>query len=349
MELTGFLTQQGQSLTAGLLAGQTMTITKVTAGSGTASAASAVLPEEKQQLTLRPLDHDGETAHIPATLVAAQADAPYSLTELGVYASGENGTEVLYQVYRLSEPISICPDSTMTLRFLLRQTVANGVTLTTTVSPAGLVTVSEFDNALTQLQKAMYHSGGAILTSGNLRDYIRGLDHSALFGVTPNVTDGVPFPSYWLIEAKIYTPDKTWIEVTATRLIDLPGVRCHCIWNFSAWVQDWTYDNPPMDVGYEYRTSEFYGGKPVYQKIVDFGALPTYSKKEVQHNISNIQRVIFATISVNNSDWAIAYNSTSYLSDFQVNVNRVQITTNGSSLGSASTAWVLIRYIKTTD
>lgn len=47
--------------------------------------------------------------------------------------------------------------------------------------------------------------------------------------------------------------------------------------------QPWEWDNPPMDLGGEYRTTERYMGKPVYTKLVDCGALPNATRKTVNH------------------------------------------------------------------
>jgi hypothetical protein len=35
----------------------------------------------------------------------------------------------------------------------------------------------------------------------------------------------------------------------------------------------WEYENPPMEVGKEYRTTERWNGMPVYKTLVDFGTL----------------------------------------------------------------------------
>jgi hypothetical protein len=37
----------------------------------------------------------------------------------------------------------------------------------------------------------------------------------------------------------------------------------------------WEYVNPPLAVGGEYRTTEKFGGKPVYQKLIHFGTIGT--------------------------------------------------------------------------
>ena len=42
---------------------------------------------------------------------------------------------------------------------------------------------------------------------------------------------------------------------------------------------EWEFENPPMQVGVEYRTTERWNGKPVYAKLVDCGYLPNASSK----------------------------------------------------------------------
>lgn len=55
---------------------------------------------------------------------------------------------------------------------------------------------------------------------------------------------------------------------------------------------EWAWVNPPMDLGVEYRTTEQYFRKPVYCKVVDFGALPNATIKRFRHNIPGISAVI---------------------------------------------------------
>lgn len=47
------------------------------------------------------------------------------------------------------------------------------------------------------------------------------------------------------------------------------------------WESEYEYLNPPMQLGVEYRTTERYLGKPVYCKLVNFGALPNKTSKDV--------------------------------------------------------------------
>lgn len=46
---------------------------------------------------------------------------------------------------------------------------------------------------------------------------------------------------------------------------------------------DFCYENPPMLLGVEYRTTERYNGKPVYAKLVNIGALPNATSRYVDN------------------------------------------------------------------
>lgn len=45
--------------------------------------------------------------------------------------------------------------------------------------------------------------------------------------------------------------------------------------------EEWEYENPPMEVNTEYRTTERFQSKPVYVRLIDFGALPNAGDKLV--------------------------------------------------------------------
>lgn len=66
--------------------------------------------------------------------------------------------------------------------------------------------------------------------------------------------------------------------------------------------QPWEWVNPPMELGVEYRTTERYLGKPVYVKVVNFGALPANNSKVVQHGISNyVQAIKYDLVGANDN------------------------------------------------
>lgn len=57
----------------------------------------------------------------------------------------------------------------------------------------------------------------------------------------------------------------------------------------------WEYVNPPMSVGVEYRTTERYMGKTVFAKLVNFGALPNKSNKNVGYRSNGSTGVVSLT------------------------------------------------------
>lgn len=79
---------------------------------------------------------------------------------------------------------------------------------------------------------------------------------------------------YDVIEQKI-----TYKNVSAVR---------HSADGGESW-EPWEYENPPMELGKEYRTTERWNGLPVYVKLVDCGTLPNASTKTVPHGASATQ------------------------------------------------------------
>jgi len=87
MELIGYFTAQGRELSAKLLTGTALQITRVAAGSGETGLDAAALTAEDQALALGPMRRNGVTVTLPVTMAAAQAARDYTLREVGVYAN----------------------------------------------------------------------------------------------------------------------------------------------------------------------------------------------------------------------------------------------------------------------
>lgn len=108
----------------------------------------------------------------------------------------------------------------------------------------------------------------------------------------------------------------------------------------------WEYDNPPLSLGVEYRTTERYLGKPVYAKAVDCGKFPAPgTSKLVAHGISNCLPITI-TAQMSNS------NIVPYVNHYTIGVDNVNITLasiSGVSDVSEYNTVALMRYIKTTD
>ena len=100
---------------------------------------------------------------------------------------------------------------------------------------------------------------------------------------------------------------------------------------------EWEWVNPPMVVGTEYRTTERYQSKPVYVKLVNFGALPNSTSKSFAHEISDLKFVVDI------------YGSGVAGQDVKVSVDTTNITITSTSNLSSVTAYPVIKYTKTTD
>ena len=96
-------------------------------------------------------------------------------------------------------------------------------------------------------------------------------------------------------------------------------------------------------------------GKPLYQKTIDFGALPNADQKAVAHNISNIDNIVnlFGVANNTNSnlnDFALPYIDTNSLQNgIGLYINSTNITIRTGSDRSGLTAFIIIQYTKTTD
>ena len=91
-------------------------------------------------------------------------------------------------------------------------------------------------------------------------------------------------------------------------------------------------------------------GKPIYQKIVDCGALPNNSSKSVQHGITNLDKCVYYTgISIGPITCKMPYipTSSSGIIALWITNTSVEIATNSDR--STYAAYVTLQYTKTTD
>lgn len=143
MELLGHFTSKGKALSAKLLMGDTLKITRITAGDGSTSAEAAALVRDCQALSVGTMTRSGATVSLPVTLTAAAAETSYTLKEVGIYADDPQEGEILYRIYRLSQPMSITAGGQLTVRFFLKETVSETANVTVSGTPAGLLTVAD--------------------------------------------------------------------------------------------------------------------------------------------------------------------------------------------------------------
>lgn len=211
MSLQGFYTTQGLALAAKIAAGTKLTVTKVTAGSGTTAAGDSVLAGTKQTLTVGEAAVSAQTAALPVTLAEAKATASYTLTELGVYASDPDAGEILYQVFRLDEARAITAGGENVYRFYLQETVgAAGVTVT--CSSAGLLVDEDLAPTRSKVLAQSALPRAVTVSAEELRAYMLSLPRMLTEKLTINVT-GTTTDLIWI--EGFYGPGSIEIAGTA--------------------------------------------------------------------------------------------------------------------------------------
>lgn len=106
------------------------------------------------------------------------------------------------------------------------------------------------------------------------------------------------------------------------------------------------YENPPMELGVEYRTTERYLGKPVYTKVMDVGTMPNASKKTVDVFAENCTLASFdvALYSTSSSGGRIVIPRISASHYFNESLGTFTIETTEDS--SKYTARITMKYTK---
>lgn len=113
--------------------------------------------------------------------------------------------------------------------------------------------------------------------------------------------------------------------------------------------QPWEWDNPPMQTGVEYRTTERFWERPVYYKIVDCGKIA--DNKQVEHGIVNMRDCIsFQGLRNGMPMPSISNNNLSDPWSFYVaDINRTKITLACGTSAVGGNCHVMLKYTKTTD
>lgn len=112
--------------------------------------------------------------------------------------------------------------------------------------------------------------------------------------------------------------------------------------------QPFEWENPPMQLGVEYRTTERYNGKPVYKKLVDIGYLPNNSTKAISDWASDVYQVIevYGRAHIYAIPTEYYGSDGSYVRIF-IGSNVMSVSTNSDR--SDTPASVVVKYTKTTD
>lgn len=127
------ITDAGQALLAEVLAGGTITFTKLVVGDGTMpptqtpeTMTAVISPRINASITSATADPSGQTATISARFSNAEVAEPIQWTELGLYAKGDDSEEVLYSYGYDSDPDTIPPAGPTAVENILSLVTAIG-------------------------------------------------------------------------------------------------------------------------------------------------------------------------------------------------------------------------------
>ena len=111
---------------------------------------------------------------------------------------------------------------------------------------------------------------------------------------------------------------------------------------YSGTWHDWECVNPPLREGVEYRTKERYLGKPVYTKLINFGALPNATNKKVAHGASPSQVIKCIGQMSDSNSIPFHYSSTNWVEIYGGNTYIVILAgDNKSSLSAHAQMWYI--------
>lgn len=149
------ITNAGIELLKNALSGGTITVTAIKSGAGkvdvSALKSQMAVSSIKQSGTVQGVTKTNETIKIGVLFSNAGLSAGYSMTQLGIYAKGSTGSEVLFAISQSTTGKEVPAESTMPSWSLVHNfyiKLNNDVTMTATVDPEGYVTFETMQTAL---------------------------------------------------------------------------------------------------------------------------------------------------------------------------------------------------------
>ena len=149
------ITNAGIELLKNALSGGTITVTAIKSGAGkvdvSALKSQTAVSSIKQSGTVQGVTKTNETIKIEVLFSNAGLSAGYSMTQLGIYAKGSTGSEVLFAISQSTTGKEVPAESAMPSWSLVHNfyiKLNNDVTMTATVDPEGYVTFETMQTAL---------------------------------------------------------------------------------------------------------------------------------------------------------------------------------------------------------
>ena len=149
------ITNAGIELLKNALSGGTITVTAIKSGAGkvdvSALKSQTAVSSIKQSGTVQGVTKTNETIKIGVLFSNAGLSAGYSMTQLGIYAKGSTGSEVLFAISQSTTGKEVPAESAMPSWSLVHNfyiKLNNDVKMTATVDPEGYVTFETMQAAL---------------------------------------------------------------------------------------------------------------------------------------------------------------------------------------------------------
>ena len=149
------ITNAGIELLKNALSGGTITVTAIKSGAGkvdvSALKSQTAVSSIKQSGTVQGVTKTNETIKIGVLFSNAGLSAGYSMTQLGIYAKGSTGSEVLFAISQSTTGKEVPAESAMPSWSLVHNfyiKLNNDVKMTATVEPEGYVTFETMQTAL---------------------------------------------------------------------------------------------------------------------------------------------------------------------------------------------------------
>ena len=149
------ITNAGIELLKNALSGGTITVTAIKSGAGkvdvSALKSQTAVSSIKQSGIVQGVTKTNETIKIGVLFSNAGLSAGYSMTQLGIYAKGSTGSEVLFAISQSITGKEVPAESAMPSWSLVHNfyiKLNNDVTMTATVDPEGYVTFETMQTAL---------------------------------------------------------------------------------------------------------------------------------------------------------------------------------------------------------
>lgn len=149
------ITNAGIELLKNALSGGTITVTAIKSGAGkvdvSALKSQTAVSSIKQSGTVQGATKTNETIKIGVLFSNAGLSAGYSMTQLGIYAKGSTGSEVLFAISQSITGKEVPAESAMPSWSLVHNfyiKLNNDATMTATVDPEGYVTFETMQTAL---------------------------------------------------------------------------------------------------------------------------------------------------------------------------------------------------------